>query len=260
MTKLAMYRNNSAYEQFLAPALSGREDFEMQIFPQGTPESEIITWITEHATQIRSMETVYMDKTCYKAGETLPSVKRPDSWGCNIWNDVATNYGGFDYQVFRKAASVLTTKATVEETIAEVVRHLLAKEAPTKVLLIQDHMGDHNLFGLGLHSADRKEKAQRDAEKLHSCLKKVTGQPVFYLDVSSYGLDAGVTITDEDTVWVFFDRHFKTCEKFLWEKIPKNFRQFRVPIENLVEDAVAFGVDFDTESFSREIREIVATW
>jgi hypothetical protein len=258
--KAIIYRNNSAYEQFLAPAVASREGFETQVFPQGTSETEITTWLAEHADWLRSMVKVYMDQTCYEAGEAVPS-GQPDKKNWDIWMDVQTNYGGFDHQVFQEAASVLMTKATVEETVAEVIRHLLIKEVPTKVLVIQDHMGDHDLFNSKREGPEaRKQATQEDAEKLRRCLADTIGQPAWYLDVSSMGLDAGVPLTDQDITWVFLDRHFKGCEKSLWSKIPATFRQFRVPIENLVEDAIAFGIELDTEAYSRTIREIVATW
>jgi hypothetical protein len=122
-------------------------------------------------------------------------------------------------------------------------------------------MGDHNLFNSKRDEPEsRKRATQEDAEKLRRCLSETTGQPVWYLDISDAGLDTGVTITEQDITWVFFDRHFKSCQEELWEKIPSNFRQFRVPIENLVQDAIAFGIEINTEAYSRAIREKLATW
>lgn len=77
MGKLVMYRNNSAYEQFLAPALSG---FETQIFPQGTSETEITAWLAEHADRVSGMEKVYMDRTCYEAGKLVSIWTPTPSW------------------------------------------------------------------------------------------------------------------------------------------------------------------------------------
>lgn len=256
MTKLAIYRNNSAYTQFLAPAIASRNDFETKVFAEGTPEAEITAWITENATKIRSMEEVYTDNTCSKAGRSVSSTTGKSG---NIWRDVKNNYGNLDYN-FSEASRAVFTKTTTEETVTEVVARLIAKEVPTKVLIIQDHMADHDLFGLGITSSDWKAESERDAEKLRLCLREVIGQPVFYLDVSFAGLDAGVSLDETDIVWVFLDRHYKGCEKRLWSKIPANWKQFRVPVENLIEDAVAFGIEIDTLAYSRAIRDIVATW
>jgi len=252
--QLVLYRNNSAYEQFLKPALEDREDFEMQVFPQGTPETEIAAWLAEHAGWVRGMRRVFLDDTCYEAGKSL------HLWmavSCVRLSDV---FQQDIPQYLQEAAKTMLRKATVEESIAEIVRRLLAKETPTKVLLIRNHMADHNLFGLGISSDDRKEEATRDAEKLRACLEDTIGQPVWYLDVSSAGLDTGVSITEQDTVWVFLDRHFKSCEGRLWRNIPATFRQFQVPVENLIQDAVSFGIEFDTEEYSRVVREAVADW
>lgn len=260
--KLVMYRDNAAYAQFLAPALVGREGFETQVFPEGTPEAGITDWLANNADRIRGMEKVFLDQTCLESGRTLRSVREPNLSHWNIWSDVKTNDGWdrFDL-VFQVAARDVMTKASVEETLAEVIRHLLVKEVPTKVLVIQDHMGDHDLFNSKREGPEaRKQAIQEDAEKLRRCLADITGQPAWYLDVSSMGLDAGVPLTDQDITWVFLDRHFKSCEKSLWSKIPATFRQFRVPIENLVQDAIAFGIEIDAEAYSQSIREKVATW
>ena len=259
MTKLVMYRNNSAYEQFLAPALVG---FETQIFPQGTSETEITAWITGRADSIRSMEMVYLDQTCYEAGKLV-----------NIWKDVKTNYGGLDH-VFQKAVQSMMTKDTVEETIAEVVTHLLAKEVPTRVFVVMNRIGDHGIFK-SVHkdyAGDYDRAEQVEAETLRVCLEKVTKKPVTVIKLLGFfsGFDENrellKLLSSHETTWTFFDRHLKTdeCGKFwdVFNEITSDATTtlFRVPIENLVEDAIAFGVNLNPEKLSKEIREAVATW
>lgn len=253
MTKLAIYRDNTAYAQFLAPALAGRKDFEVQVFPVGTSENHITAWITEHADRIRSMDRVYLDQTSYEAGKSLPSAERSDLKHWSIWSDIKTNYGQLDRD-FQQAAQVVVTGATNEATITEIVRHLLQKETPTKVYVVAAHMEDHNLFGLGY------PENKQDAERLEQCLRKVTRQPVYYLHVDDYGVDTYVPVTAEDIVWVFIDRHFKGSKKSAFRKIPPAFKLFEVPIENLIQDALRFGIELDVEAYAEAIRGIVAAW
>lgn len=174
--------------------------------------------------------------------------------------DVKTNCGGFDYNVFQKAATDLLQKGSPEETIAEVVRHMLAKEMPTKVLVIRGHMGDHNLFNDTSEDYNRMLRESVDSEKLRKLLEGVIGQPVTYLKVGFSGIETEVPVTDSDTAWVFLDRHFPSSKEWEWRSIPPAFRQFRVPVENLIGDAVAFGIELDEEKYSRAIREIVMAW
>lgn len=135
MTKLVMYRNNSAYEQFLAPALKDREGFKIQVFPQGTSEADITAWITEHADHVHGMEKVFMDNTCYYAGRDVRSSASPDG---NFWRGVKINLGKdeyFDVDVFRHCAlDSLVEKATAEEVIAEIIRLFLQKRPLQKCL------------------------------------------------------------------------------------------------------------------------------
>lgn len=260
MTKLVIYRNNSAYEQFLAPAISDRKDLEIQVFPVGMDPAEITAWVVENADRVRGMEKVYLDKTCYEAGKSVPSQRLPN---VSIWSDVETNYGNFDHDLKMAAESVLK-KATVKETIAEIIQHMLTKEVPDKVLLMKDHMADHDLFGLGILSSDWEEEARRDAEILRSQLEASIGKPVNYITVEWPDVfDTNVSIEEADKVWLFYDRHCTSELDFELEMLQEKISclsEFKVPIENLIQDALAFGIELDTEAFSQAIEEIVADW
>ena len=257
-----MYRNNTSYETFLAPAIAGREEFETQVFPLGTDPEEITAWIAENATRIRNMEKIYLDQTCYDAGEKVPSPKGL------IWWDVSTNYGDFDFD-FREAAFRVIKKETVEETIAEILRHMLAVEMPDNVLLVEDKMSDHNPFGPLDRTLSKEDNDRRDAKKFAECLERVIGKPVHRVSLreceSRWGqevvLDGPDPIKDGKS-WYFHDRHYSDCRcKWIKEDVVGGeVSEFTLPIENLVRDATRFGITFDTDAYSRAIRDIVATW
>lgn len=242
--KIAIYRENSVYTKYLATELASRPDFEVITFAEGTPDIDIASALSDVAEKIFAAEKVYSDGTCNNA---LRSLRKQ------------THFPGLDYY-FQEAAVAALSKESVEETISEIVRRMLEKEVPDRILIVQSHMADHNLFGLGITSADWEAECLRDAEKLRGCLSEVSGQPVSFLAFGFDGIEADVSISKEDNVWVFSDRHFKSCEMKEWRKIPTHFKQFQVPIWNLVEDARAFGIDIDEEAFSKAIREIMANW
>jgi len=244
--KMAIYRENAVYTKYLGALLAARPDFEVVTFAEGTSDFDIALALPKIQDKVYVAEKVFLDRTCYQiVGD--------------VWKSVSTNYGGLDYD-FQEAANKALSKATVEETIVEIVHRMLTKEVPDKILLIQDHMADHNLFGLGVTSDDWKEEALRDAEKLRNCLSEVSGQPVYFLSFGRNDICVDVKIAEEDNVWVISDRHFKNSNRSKWERIPKNFKQFRVPVENLIEDALAFGIDIDAKALSKAIEEKVASW
>ncbi len=255
MTKLAIYRDNTAYSQFLAPALAARNDFETKVFAVGTPETHVTSWIKENADHIRSMDKVFTDNTCCEAGEKVPSKTRPENKNGCIWWDVKNNFGriGPDFKV---AAQKAVTGETNGDTIAKIVRLMLEKETPTKVYVVSEHMEDHDLFGLG-HPENKK-----DDERLQQLLREVTGLPVYYLHIDDYGVDTYVNVTPEDNVWVFIDRHFKgsKSKRRAYGNIPKTFKLFEVPIENLIGDALKLGITLDAEAYAKAVSDIVAGW
>ena len=253
MTKLAIYRDNTAYEQFLAPALAARDDFEIKVFAVGTPETDIKSWIRENADHIRSMEYVYTDNTCYEAGESVPNKTRPENKNGSIWWDVKNNYGGTG-RIFKDASQKAVTGETNGDTITKIVRLMLAKETPTKVYVVSKHMEDHDLFGTG------SPECKKDDERLQQLLRDVTGLPVYYLHVDDDGVDTCVNVTAEDNVWVFIDRHFKGSERYAHSNIPKTFKQFEVPIENLIGDALKLGIELDAVAYAKAVSDIVAGW
>ena len=255
MTKLVIYRDNSAYAQFLAPAIAAREDLEVQVFPVGTDKADITVWIAKHADRVRSMEKVYMDRTCYEAGESLPSIHRPKGW---IWMDVENNYGGFDGQ-FRAAAEKVLTKSSVDETIAAIISLMLKKEIPDQVFVISEHMGDHDLYGsLSVHH-DWDRAAKEDAEMLRSCLVKVIGKPVTVVEYLSVN-EPPLQNLENAVGWAFLDRHYPQPFPVELDSHRPNMRWLRLPIENLIADAMTFGIELDAKAYAEAIREIVAKW
>lgn len=240
MTKLVMYRNNTAYEQFLAPALKDREGFKMQVFPQGTPKADITAWIAEHVDYVRGMEKIIMDITCFYAGTDMQRDGR-------FWRDVKIDFVNFDLDRFlRCSLQSMVEKATAEEAIAEMIRLFLQKETPAKVFVVTSKMGDHSIFG-----RDTDDVA---AEKLRVCLSSVIGLPVYeYTDYKK-------ALEEDAVTWLFFDRHYGYVSAQEFARMPATWRRFTLPIDNLVLDACDFGVGVDLEAYSQTIREKVSTW
>jgi hypothetical protein len=238
MAKIVIYRNNSAFQKFLAPAIASRcGELETKVFPEGTASEEIAKWFKQNRESLLEKEVV-ADKTCRNATGI--------DWGRveNVFNEVAV---------------LGLTKATVEETIAEVVRHLLKKEVPKEVFVIQKHMEDHDLFG-SLAQMNRGQAAQADAQKLRKILEAVIGKPVTVVDKSipEENMESLWSGPAERGMWVFFDRHDDLTRALSreWKKVG----WFRVPVESLIEDAVDFGIPLDAGAYSHAIREKVAAW
>lgn len=253
MTKLAIYRDNTAYSQFLAPVLATRIDFKTQVFAVSTPEIDITSWIEENADYIRGMEEVYMDTTCYEAGESVPSKTQPENKNRSIWRDIKTNYGGIG-QNFKDAAQKAVTCETNRKTIAKIIQLMLDKETPTKIYIVPERMEDHDLFGHG--HPENKE----DAKRLMRLLNEVTGLPINFMCFDQRSQLDYNDFSDSDNVWVFMDRHFKGSNRFDHARIPEEFKQFEVPIENLIGDALELGIELDSVTYAKAVSDIVANW
>ncbi len=233
MKKVLVYRANAAFRKFLT--FEERSDFEVKVFPEGTEEGDIDVWIRE-----KGAREYLMDDTCIRAWQKVKMYGWPTPQG-------------FEW-IFRSALEEAIGKLKVEEAIGEIVGLMLKKEVPDKIVIVQKCLGDHNLFG-------EKLKEEEVAEKLRVILEEVTGVPVkveenpvpwkFYSDEDVWGEHE---IVPQEDQWVFVDRHHNMASSG-WHS---RTTIFRLPMENLVQDAWDFGVEeIDIEGYAEAIRQFL---
>lgn len=246
--KFVLFRNNDVYERHLTPAIEARQDLKLQVFPAGTPEEEIRSWVQSNGDAFADVEEVISDRTTRQAvAGLLERLKDAD--------------GQMFLQLFGRRCATSTidtqlyeaTQKAMEKTdgngVIDIVLLMLAREVPDEIIVVKRHMGDHNLFNQGYDpNMGRDTCDTRDAEMLRGRLEAVTGKPVTVIE--------NLPEVSSDTTWVFYDRHCKSrIEGF--ENPP---RWFRVPTENLVVDATTFGVSIDIDEIFQRYREMVASW
>lgn len=243
-TKLVIYRNNSLFEKYLAPILATLEGYEVQVFPVNSSEDDIFDWIhTNFHEKISKSEVVYMDDTSYGA-----------AGGYLNWQTWPRETQLLD-SMFRRAAGQFLVKSDDQSSIREIVARLMAKERPKRVVVVSSNIGDHKMFG---------EYDKETAEKLRAILAEVTGLEVWVdYSLESALMPAGFLRVAgrtklEGPTWAFVDRHYDVSKRLLEKE--DRLRLFKVPVENLVQSAMDFGVEFDADAFAKAIRNQVASW
>lgn len=228
-TNFVLYRSNYIFDKVVGPLVS-EKGIASHVFEERMDEDGIAQWIKENAGLL-SQHRIIADITAKRAS-----------------GEMGKDWIELD-RAFRDSAG---------EEISDIVRKMLAVEKPTKVSVIGEHMGDHDVFNTGRRNRDEYEEAAALVEVLRNV---VDVPPTFLHIMLDYGtepvIDNGFPINEDDIVWVFADRHYLTADNSKRAEIikDKGWRLFRLPIENLIADAAAFGADVNEAEYRDTVRK-----